>query len=260
MPADYGQHSLPGERVCQLSAAIANIADEHAGLAQRREAMLAALMEMVHAQAGVWAWGRGWPQASGVVPVAVIALGFSQQQHAAFMRMALDPETDRSFRQAVLQQMGANRAATTLWQDVFTAQQWAEPPRLRRQLQEGGWGCWLHSVCYTDQDTWSNLCLLRNIGLGDFSPEDAALAHAALNGVPWLRTSAEEHLPAAAFEGLSPRQRMVMQALLEGQPRKAIARRLQITEDTVGDHVKAVYAHFDVSSAAELASLFLRGR
>lgn len=260
MATDYGTLSLPAERASHLVAAVAAASDQHAQLEERRTAMLADLLKLVNAQAGVWAWGRGWPHANGVVPVGVVAQGFRCDQHAQFMRLAQDPDTDRTFRQAVLKQMGEHRAATTLWRDVFTLEQWSAVPKLRRQLNDGGWDSWLHSVCYTQQDTWSNVCLLRDTGLGDFSADDAVLVHVALNAVAWLHSSAPERLATKEFEGLSPRQRMVMQALLEGLPRKSIARRLQITEDTVGDHIKAIYAHFQVRSATELAALFLRGR
>jgi DNA-binding CsgD family transcriptional regulator len=51
-----------------------------------------------------------------------------------------------------------------------------------------------------------------------------------------------------------------MLMLLDGLARKTIAVRLSITEDTVGDHLKSIYAHFGVGSASQLAALFLRDR
>ena len=45
---------------------------------------------------------------------------------------------------------------------------------------------------------------------------------------------------------------------LDGLSRKQIAANLAITEQTVGDHLKALYKHFGVHSAGELAAHFLR--
>ncbi len=42
--------------------------------------------------------------------------------------------------------------------------------------------------------------------------------------------------------------------------RKQIASELNITEDTVGDHIKSIYAQFCVGGASQLAALFLRNQ
>jgi len=53
---------------------------------------------------------------------------------------------------------------------------------------------------------------------------------------------------------------MVLLMQLDGLSRKDIADRLQITIDTVGDHMKKIYDHFGVSTTGKLAALFLRNR
>ena len=80
-----------------------------------------------------------------------------------------------------------------------------------------------------------------------FSPDrDGSITKHALAGAA-----------AEKLAGLTPRQQMVASKLLAGLPRKAIARQLGIKLDTVGDHLKAIYKHFGVSSSTELAALFL---
>jgi DNA-binding NarL/FixJ family response regulator len=46
--------------------------------------------------------------------------------------------------------------------------------------------------------------------------------------------------------------------LLSGMSRKAIAKQLGISEDTVGNHIKALFDHYGVESAIELAAIFLQ--
>jgi DNA-binding CsgD family transcriptional regulator len=61
--------------------------------------------------------------------------------------------------------------------------------------------------------------------------------------------------PAAA---LSPRLREVLDCLLDGDSEKAVATKLGLRPASVHDHVKRLYAHFEVNSRAELLAYFLR--
>lgn len=253
-------HSVPINLATHLLSATAEIADTYSNRAQRREAVLVSLAEGIGADAGVWAWGRGTPEASSVQPVAVIYIGVNEEQRVTLMQWGMSPETDRTFRQPIRQQMGDRRSITTLWPDIFTPEQWDAMPFMRSQLLQGGWSSWLHSVRYSEVDTWSSLFLLRRAGQTEFGPSESAAAELVLSAVPWMHSSAEETVSVEVLKGLTPRQKLVMLMLLDGLARKAIAQRLKITEDTVGDHIKVIYAHFGVASVGELAALFLRGR
>ena len=55
----------------------------------------------------------------------------------------------------------------------------------------------------------------------------------------------------AAVSRLAPRQREVLTLLAEGEPRKAIADKLNIAESTVSAHCEAIYAKLGVSSVAQ---------
>lgn len=67
-----------------------------------------------------------------------------------------------------------------------------------------------------------------------------------------LATSAD---PAAR---LTPRQRQVLDCLLDGDSEKQAAVKLGLHPATVHDHVKRLYRHFGVTSRAELLAYFLR--
>jgi DNA-binding CsgD family transcriptional regulator len=55
--------------------------------------------------------------------------------------------------------------------------------------------------------------------------------------------------------GLTAREREVAEAVLQGTPRRALARRLGIGEHTAGDHLAALYRKAGVAGRAELAAL-----
>lgn len=57
--------------------------------------------------------------------------------------------------------------------------------------------------------------------------------------------------------GLTPRERQVVEQVVRGRSNRQIATSLALSEHTVQDHLKAVFAKFDVTSRNELvAALF----
>jgi DNA-binding CsgD family transcriptional regulator len=236
------------------------VGNQHTGLAERRQAFLVELGDLIDADAGWWSWGRGRPDSSTVAPVATIDFGFNHDQRTLVREWALDRESDRTFQQPILRTMRGASQITTLRCDIFSDAEWETTPAMRGMLARAGWDDWIHSVRYSSNDTWSNFFLARQIGKPDFGEEESVALDLAMSGVSWMHSSIEESLPPETFVGLTPRQRIVMLMLLDGAARKTIARQLRITEDTVGDHIKSIYSHFRVGSASELAALFLRAR
>jgi DNA-binding NarL/FixJ family response regulator len=58
--------------------------------------------------------------------------------------------------------------------------------------------------------------------------------------------------------GLPPRQRQVLDGLLEGDLEKQVAAKLELAPATVHIYVTRIYRHFGVNSRAELLAYFLR--
>jgi len=63
---------------------------------------------------------------------------------------------------------------------------------------------------------------------------------------------------AMTRQQLSPRMRQTLRCLLGGDQEKEIARRLQLSQNTVHVYVKALYRQYNVSCRGELLSKFLR--
>jgi len=252
--------TLPAVVVENLLAAVIVIAGDHSDLAEKRQALLIKLAEFVQADGGYWAWGRGWPDTSTVAPVAILDFGFTDRQRAAMIELGLDEHTEQEFRLPIRARMGNALRSTYIRRDIISDEAWEKFPFVRQHLERAGWGTWMHSVQYSDHDTWSNIFLVRNFGRQEFERKEAAVLDVVLNGIRWLHSTAEELVAPETFVGLSPRQRSVMLMLLDGLARKTIARQLDITEDTVGDHIKSIYTHFGVNSAGELSAQFLRSR
>lgn len=75
------------------------------------------------------------------------------------------------------------------------------------------------------------------------------------------RKIAGHFMPKAAKEGdtLTPRQHQIVDALVDGLSYKMIADKLEISIDTVRDHIKRIYRALEVNSKAEVIRKSLSG-
>ena len=240
-----------------LNAAV-NIEGAALTLSERRQRFLVAIAELIQADAGHWAWGRGHPETSTIAPVAMLDCGYSAEQKSLFIQSALDPEAMRPFHAGVLSIMHQRRQSSTVRRDVFSDAQWHASHWFQKYMSRMGMDSWVHCLNYDPSDTWSNMFLVRRAGQPEFGDREAAILDVAMASIPWLHPRVDETLPPETFVGLTPRQRTVLLLQLDGKSRKQIALQLQITEQTVGDHLKALYEHFGVHSSSELAARFLR--
>jgi DNA-binding NarL/FixJ family response regulator len=102
------------------------------------------------------------------------------------------------------------------------------------------------------------------------SPEElvSAIREVRQGGAPMSREIArkvilsfQEPVTAAAeVEGLSPREREILELLAEGFPNKQIAARVGLTDGTVRWHLRHVYHKLHVRSRTEAALKFLSGK
>ena len=75
------------------------------------------------------------------------------------------------------------------------------------------------------------------------------------------RKVAQHFMPAAPKEGdvLTPRQKQIVQGIVDGLSYKMIADKLSISLDTVRDHIKRIYRELEVNSKAEVIRKALDG-
>ena len=244
----------------QLLESVVVIANNHRDLISRRMALLNRLTDLIGADAWTWAWGRGSPTQDTVTPLAALDHGFSDLQRRHYMEWAMSDDCHLDYRPRVIPRINDQGQVTTRRCDAYSDQEWSKNPAKRKMLNRCGWEGWIHCVRHFTNETWSHMGFLRNVNRPDFSPQDAAIIDLSMARIQWLHASADETLPPETFANITLRQRDVMLMLLEGLSRKQIAHQMGISEDTVGDHIKAIYKHFDVRSATELAGRFLKNQ
>jgi len=246
------------DKVRSLISAVAKVADARLDLSECRTEILKRLLAMVESAGVMWSWGVVDEATNSIVLVATIELGFNASEKTAIINMALDPSMHEEFRVPIMKQMQGRSQLTLLRTDWYTADQW----KMTRMYANRpvGFDEWMHSVRFVGTETWSSLHLLRRTGEPPFLPADQQLIDLAMRSIPWLGATLDNSLPVESSVALTPRQRVVLMMQLDGLSRKEIASRLQVTVDTVGDHMKKIYEHFGVSTTGALAALFLRNR
>ncbi|HEX4405707.1 MAG TPA: LuxR C-terminal-related transcriptional regulator [Polyangia bacterium] len=102
------------------------------------------------------------------------------------------------------------------------------------------------------------LCINRPWGDRPFDDEDRNLVHLFQLESAWLFERPRPH--DARADALPPRQRETLRLLLHGASEKEIASRLDLSQHTVHGYVKNIYAHFGMTSRAQLLSTLLGDR
>jgi DNA-binding CsgD family transcriptional regulator len=228
-------------------------------MAERRQQFAERLIEMLDGDVGHWSWGRGHPDRESIAPVAVVLVGYSDAQKGILIKQGNNPAAVSDWHQRTIKLVGDKTQLTTLRRDVFTDDDWKNAGFNVEFAAHLGLDSWIHAIRYPTTDTWCNIFIARHVGREEFQPREAALLDLALASIPWLTPQVEEKVPPERFIGLTPRQRAVLLMQLDGLSRKQIASKLNVTEQTIGDHLKALYKQFEVHSSGELAALFLRG-
>ena len=246
--------------IAQLLESVVLIANAHSDLMNRRWELLNRLASLIGADAWTWSWGRGSPTEDTVTLLAALDHGFSDKQRRHYMEWVMSDDCHLDYRPRVIPRINDQGQVTTRRCDAYSDQEWSNNPALRKMLNRCGWESWVHCVRHFANQNWSYMGFFRNADRPDFSLQDAALVDLSMRRIQWLHTTVDETLPPEAFANITLRQRDVMLMLLEGLSRKQIAHQMGITEDTVGDHIKAIYKHFQVRSATELAGRFLKSQ
>jgi DNA-binding CsgD family transcriptional regulator len=243
----------------QIVKLIGPLTNDRSPLDMRRRTLVKGLASLVGSDFTFWAWGRGHPQRGPVVPVAMISIGGSAATNRGWNTLALSPLMDREIRAPIAPHVRPQK--TTLRREIFSDADWASSQVRIAFGDTIAMDEWLHAVRYCGPDTWCNFWFSRKIGKPPFEERDRLLVDLILRHVTLLHSvEADGDLPATMMIGLTHRQRTVLISLLDGQSRKMVADSLDISENTVNEHVKALFHHFGVRSSTALAAKFLRSR
>lgn len=209
-------------------------------------------------QADCWVWTLGCQLVPGEAQVYVSALhdGFDESRYAALLEALAHPvmgHAVETFYAAIAEE----KTHTTMLRDEIDPRRIAYGPGPDALWKKADIGSLMLSGYPIDDNSLSAIAIYRRVDDTPFTERDKLIAHIILDEVPWLHMTGWPEDRGATVPQLSPRQRTVLNLLLDGLGRKQIADQLGITENTVSGYVKDIYRHFSVNSQAELMHRFL---
>jgi len=216
------------------------------------------LMELVDADAWVWTLGCEIKAGERQTCVGFLHEGFQENQFASFL-VALEDAEMGKIAGRFYQTLADNAAHTTMRRQEIDPEGLAYQGRVGELWKAADLDANIMSAVPLDERSISGVAVYRKFGRPLFSESERQLVHIVLSEVPWLHASGWPEDRGVEIPQLSPRQRMVLNLLLDGKSRREIAGDLEISEHTVGDYTKAVYGFFGVNSHAELMRRFMGG-
>lgn len=262
---DLQPSSVPDENpviseseVREIVRLLAEVAIVEGSRFDKRKRLMEGICRMVDADA--WLWVKMGRCAEGELPTFTILqnAGFGEQQFANFLQAQEHPDMGMLMAPFLSEYAQKQRHLTRLRQQIDPEGYFPKSDvyELWRRAEVGPL---MLSIKPIEDDQTTIICLYRRFDRELFSPRESRIAHILLSEVPWLHEEEPAKEALSTVRGLSPRLNTVLNLLLQGQGRKAIADQIDISIHTLNDYVKELYRRFDVHSQAELIRRFVDG-
>lgn len=210
--------------------------------------------------ADTWVWGVSPLLEPGKQPVYLFqnTQGFDDERMGRFLEAVDHPDSGAMTAPLAQAMVHTGSRVTRDLSRIISPERFQTSPA-RPFWEAAGIGTLLISIGPVPGVGISVAGFYRSPGEADFTPRDTRIMHIILTELPWLHQADLPHLPARGILALPPRQRQLLNQLVQGHSRKAIATALGISENTVHGYVKQVFRHFSVHSQAELIARLMHG-
>jgi DNA-binding CsgD family transcriptional regulator len=223
---------------------------------EKKRFLMDGLGELIHADAWLWTLTCKMKPDEPQVHVGYLRGGFDEAQFANFLKAIEHPALSEGSR-LFFENLTENMQHTTMGRQQMDPEGKVALSGAQPFLTNANIGDLILSGYPLDGKSMSAMGIYRSLSGGEFTEREKRMAHIVLSEVPWLHMSGWPDDRGVTVPQLFPRQRMVLNLLLDGLGRKKIAQHLEITENTVAGYVKDIYKHFGVSSQPELMQKFL---
>jgi len=253
------REGLTDSELRRMVRLLAEVAIHEGNLGSRKELLMDALADLIHADK--WVWGILPPAGAGekAVSSALLHRGFSKEEFAEYLKVIEHPEMaemNAPFLAAITENQGKHTTRTGTQLDPSGS--FAEKKVFGMWVQ-AGLGSVILSARVIDEGCLSFIGIYREHGGKAFTLRESLMAHVILTEVYWLHAIESPNRPVRREKDLTPRQRMTLSLLLEGLGRKQVADCLAISEHTVSGYIKELYRFYRVNSQAELMKHFTYG-
>lgn len=248
-------HSTIGEtEASSMVRLIADVAALHADHTTAKRHLMDGLARLIGADCWLWALTHLSPRCSNS-HLFMLHGGFSEERFSRLVEAADHPELSVLMEPFTAELTRTRSQLTRLRQEIDPGDKFSAT-RVHALFLAAGVRPLMLSARPLDDKSQSFVAIYRHAERPDFTQKDKQIAHILLGQVNWLHLHDWPAKAGAKVPVLSPRCRTVLNLLLDGQSRKAIARELGISINTVAGYAKEIYAAFHVQSHAELLLAF----
>lgn len=226
------------------------------GFNRQKNYLMQGLCNLVNADSWVWALGCQVEPAKPQIFVNFIHDGFTAQGFADYLEAVEHPKmVPIASRFAEI--MKIQNSHTTLRREDIDEAGLSYVGEVGALWEKADIGPLMLSASPIDGSSVSMIGLYRRLGKPNFTERERLITDVVLSEVDWLHLSDWPEDKGASVPNLFPRQRVVLNLLLEGLARKEIADQLNISLNTVSGYIKDIYRYFGVNSHVELMKKFL---
>lgn len=252
---DPSDHKVTVENARAMVRLVADTAMHGNTAVAKKRFLLTGLSRMVNTDAWGWALSCQMEPGAPQVYVSYVNYGLSDERFTRKMAAYSHPEMAR-IAQPIFDEVARTGRTVTMARHQIDPEDTASRGEIGELWKAADIGPILLSYTPLDEKSASGIALFRRIGEPDFTDREIAITHIVLTEVPWLHQMGWPEDMGATVPRLTPKQRIVLNLLLDGLPREAIAGQMEISRHTLDDYVKDVFRHFSVSSHAQLMRRF----
>ncbi len=239
---------------------ISNIAGMDETMGAQRRCLMNALAKLIAADG--WEWrvavrANGDPRPSSVNHMHG---GLNDSQIAGLIEQSLLPHDDQSPEcEAIWREVQKGDHFTFTRRQLVDDDDWYPHPTVKRLRIERGLDDFVYSCQPCNSIAVSATVFLRVTDAEPFTERERELVHLVMSNVDWMHHAIVPQTHDCRVSEMTPRQRVVLDFLLQGYSRLEIGEALNISPHTANDHIKRIYKHFKVNSHIGLIRHFSCG-
>ncbi len=225
---------------------------------EKKRLLMDGLCDLIAADAWVWTLGCELEPGKQPVYVGFMHGGFDDERFSRYL-IAVEHPDMAQLTAPILEELSSRNSHITRLRQQMDRADFFSVCDASVLWEKADIGPLMLSMRPLDQRSFGTMGLYRRRRESPFTERESRIVHIVLSEVPWLHEQGWPEDRGVTVPTLSPRQRLVLNFLLDGRSRKAIADHMAISDNTVSGYTKGIYRHFNVNSHAELMKRFQQG-
>ena len=246
--------TLSKEDVAAMVRLIGDVAASRGDHTAQKRMLMDGLCKMIGADAWAWTLAASFERGKPPIYVGFMYGGFSDERFPKYLSAVEHPAT-AALTLPLIELTRERQAQTTQTVEEIAPGSFGNY-EAAHLWAEAGVGTLLISARPLDDRSASGIGVYRNAPAEPFNERETSIAHIILRGVGWLHEQGWPEDRGVTVPRLYPRQRLILNLLLEGRRRKDIATQLHLSEHTVSGYMKEIFRHFEVNSHVALMRRF----